>query len=238
MTARSQKSSYKLHVGVDQVIRTNIRSRIRWTPFFSRYLNKKWAKFGEIFTRCSNPRSQSIGRDRISRVGSLVARKSRERRDTSFTGEEKHARLAWFFPFFRVGSLVVREIWYYRRDTISNKSEKTWAWKFWAETSRQKHQFGVFNGEFSFFWSRKRQLFEGLERGGMTSKLAIASVHHEAYASMPHPPFGPKDLYYIEKMWPNKDTSSPRQEKKMASIYHAITDPPVTKIRLWASFGV
>ena len=23
-----------------------------------------------------------------------------------------------------------------------------------------------------------------------------------------------------------------------ASIYHAITDPPVTKIRLWASFGV
>ena len=34
-------------------------------------------------------------------------------------------------------------------------------------------------------------------------------------------------------------TSSPGQEqKKMASICHAITDPPVTKIRLWASFGV
>ena len=29
----------------------------------------------------------------------------------------------------------------------------------------------------------------------------------------------------------------PRTEKK-ASIFHAITDPPVTKIRLWASFGV
>ena len=34
-------------------------------------------------------------------------------------------------------------------------------------------------------------------------------------------------------------TSSPRQEKFfLASICHANTDPPVTKIRLWASFGV
>ena len=34
-------------------------------------------------------------------------------------------------------------------------------------------------------------------------------------------------------------TSSPRQEQKtiLASIFHAITDPPVTKIRLWASLG-
>ena len=30
----------------------------------------------------------------------------------------------------------------------------------------------------------------------------------------------------------------PRTGKKLASICHAITDPPVTKIRLWASFGV
>ena len=30
----------------------------------------------------------------------------------------------------------------------------------------------------------------------------------------------------------------PRTKKKLASICHAITDPPVTKIRLWASFGV
>ena len=31
----------------------------------------------------------------------------------------------------------------------------------------------------------------------------------------------------------------PGQEKNfLASIFHAITDPPVTKIRLWASFGV
>ena len=28
------------------------------------------------------------------------------------------------------------------------------------------------------------------------------------------------------------------KKKKMASICHAITAPPVTKIRLWASFGV
>ena len=30
----------------------------------------------------------------------------------------------------------------------------------------------------------------------------------------------------------------PRTENVLASICHAITDPPVTKIRLWASFGV
>jgi len=32
--------------------------------------------------------------------------------------------------------------------------------------------------------------------------------------------------------------ASPRTEKNLASICHAITAPPVTKIRLQASFGV
>ena len=32
--------------------------------------------------------------------------------------------------------------------------------------------------------------------------------------------------------------ASPRTAFFLASICHAITDPPVTKIRLWASFGV
>ena len=38
----------------------------------------------------------------------------------------------------------------------------------------------------------------------------------------------------------NYNTSSPGQEQKkiLASICHPITDTPVTKIRLWASFGV
>jgi len=32
--------------------------------------------------------------------------------------------------------------------------------------------------------------------------------------------------------------AAPRIVFFLASICHAITDPPVTKIRLWASFGV
>ena len=32
--------------------------------------------------------------------------------------------------------------------------------------------------------------------------------------------------------------ASPRKNIFLASICHAITDPPVMKIRLWASFGV
>ena len=32
--------------------------------------------------------------------------------------------------------------------------------------------------------------------------------------------------------------AAPRILFVLASIYHAITDPPATKIRLWASFGV
>jgi len=37
--------------------------------------------------------------------------------------------------------------------------------------------------------------------------------------------------FYYKLAWP-------RTEKNLASICHAITDPSVTKIRLWASFGV
>ena len=49
-------------------------------------------KRGEIFTGCSDTLSQSIGRGRISREGSLVGRDSRERRDKNFA--EKNAILA------------------------------------------------------------------------------------------------------------------------------------------------
>ena len=43
----------------------------------------------KIFTICSGTLSQSIGRGRISREGSLVVRESRERRDNIF--DEKNA---------------------------------------------------------------------------------------------------------------------------------------------------
>ena len=41
-----------------------------------------------------------------------------------------------------------------------------------------------------------------------------------------------KDIGRRTTSWP------PRNTRFFASICHAITDPPVTKIRLWASFGV
>ena len=42
---------------------------------------------GKIFTLCFGPRSQSIGRGRISREGALDHRESRERRDKIFAAK-------------------------------------------------------------------------------------------------------------------------------------------------------
>ena len=47
-----------------------------------------------------------------------------------------------------------------------------------------------------FIFGRGKTNF--LAGGGVTSKLAIASDHPVAYASMPHPVFGAKDVCYIE----------------------------------------
>ena len=44
-------------------------------------------KTGKIFTLCFGPRSQSIGRGRISREGALDHRESRERRDKIFAAK-------------------------------------------------------------------------------------------------------------------------------------------------------
>ena len=51
---------------------------------------------GKICTGCPDTLSQSIGRGRISRKGSLVVRKGRDRRDKIFA-EENNAVLAWNF---------------------------------------------------------------------------------------------------------------------------------------------
>ena len=44
-------------------------------------------KKGKIFTVCSGPASQSIGRGRLSREGALDHRESRERRDKIFAAK-------------------------------------------------------------------------------------------------------------------------------------------------------
>jgi hypothetical protein len=57
---------------------------------------KKWAKTGKIFTGCSETLiSQSIGRGRICRVGSLVVRESRDWRDKQFKLTSKNKTPFW-----------------------------------------------------------------------------------------------------------------------------------------------
>ena len=89
---------------------------------------ENWPKTEKIFTVCSGPLSQSIGRGRISREGALYFRERRERWDKivlKFSPEKqkKRAVLAWNFPFFLAGSLVVRES-RDRRDRISDKNSQ------------------------------------------------------------------------------------------------------------------
>ena len=57
--------------------------------FFDKCSNPKT---GEIFTLCFGPRSQSIGRGRISREGALDHRESRERRDKIFAEKTENAK--------------------------------------------------------------------------------------------------------------------------------------------------
>ena len=60
-------------------------------PFFLQSSNPKNA--GKIFTLCFGPRSQSIGRGRISREGALDHRESRERRDKIFAAQTENAKI-------------------------------------------------------------------------------------------------------------------------------------------------
>ena len=53
----------------------------------------KKRKPGKIFTLCFGPRSQSIGRGRISREGALDHRESRERRDKIFAAKTENAKI-------------------------------------------------------------------------------------------------------------------------------------------------
>jgi hypothetical protein len=85
-------------------------------------------EIGKFFTVCSDLRSQSIKRGRISREGVLDVRESRERRDKivpKFSPEKrrKNAILACNVPLFRAGSLVVRKS-RDRRDRIFDKNSQ------------------------------------------------------------------------------------------------------------------
>jgi len=56
------------------------------------FLTKFEPQNQEIFTLCFGPRSQSIGRGRISREGALDHSESRERRDKIFAAKTENAK--------------------------------------------------------------------------------------------------------------------------------------------------
>ena len=96
--------------------------------FFGDVRKQNWPETGKVFTVCSDLRSQSIKRGRISREGVLDVRESRERRDKivpKFSPEKrrKNAILACNVPLFRAGSLVVRKS-RDRRDRIFDKNSQ------------------------------------------------------------------------------------------------------------------
>jgi len=61
--------------------------------FFDKVLSSNPKTAGKIFTLCFGPRSQSIGRGRISRKGALDHRESRERRDKIFAEKTENAKI-------------------------------------------------------------------------------------------------------------------------------------------------
>ena len=80
LTPRSRKSGYGLLLGC--------RSEWDFGPFEKTFFwQSSNPKTGKIFTLCFGPKSQSIGRGRISREGALDHRESRERRDKIFAAQ-------------------------------------------------------------------------------------------------------------------------------------------------------
>ena len=83
LTPLSRKSGYGLLLGC----RSSLDSGSDKTSLFWRCSKREQAKNREIYIVCSDPRSQSIGRGRISREGALDHRESRERRDKIFAAQ-------------------------------------------------------------------------------------------------------------------------------------------------------
>ena len=87
LTPQSRNSGYGLLLGC--------RSGLDRGPFEKTFFWQSESsnpKTGEIFTLYFGPRSQSIGRGRISREGALDHRKSRERRDKIFAAKTENAK--------------------------------------------------------------------------------------------------------------------------------------------------
>ena len=69
-----------------------IRIRL-WSFRKNCFLTTSTPKTGKIFTLCFGPKSQSIGRGRLSREGALDHRESRERRDKIFAAKTENAKI-------------------------------------------------------------------------------------------------------------------------------------------------
>ena len=79
------KSGYGLLLGC--------RSPLDSGPFENTFFDDVRTQNPGIFTVCSGPLSQSIGRGRISREGTLDARESRERCDKIFAEKTENAKI-------------------------------------------------------------------------------------------------------------------------------------------------
>ena len=107
----------------------------------------------------------------------------------------KNAILAWFFPLFWAGSLVVREN-RHRRDRISDRNSRkrrkqNWVWDFFSKVG-VRIPFSV--GNFHFFGRGKTNFFG---EGVWLQINWLASAQWPscgAYTRMPHPFLGTKDV--------------------------------------------
>ena len=88
LTPRSRKSGYD-----GLLLLLGCRSPLDRGPFEKLFFwQSSNPKTGKFFTLCFGPRSQSIGRSRISREGALDHRESRERRDKIFAAKTENAK--------------------------------------------------------------------------------------------------------------------------------------------------
>ena len=100
---------------------------------------------------------------------------------------------------------------------FSPKKTPFWPQNFQKIQIRKQKQRAVFNGKFSNFWPRKNQLLKGVFLQNW-----LASVHSEAYTSMPQPLFGAIGVCYTKK----------GGHKKSVSHYYYRVQTKCTHLRL------
>ena len=157
LTPRSRKSGYGPLLGC----RSGLDRGPVETTFFWQSSNPKP---GKIFTLCFGPKSQSIGRGRISREGALDHRESRERRDKIFAAKtvkrQNFQKKNGSGKHFSVGNFHF----------FGRGKTNFWGGGITSKLASQWPSWGIYKHAPPVFWRKRRLLYS--KKGGQIKTIS------------------------------------------------------------------